>query len=84
MALQTFRDLFAGYPTSNESDNAVEFVRNIFIEDQTPELFVQFMNDFGKSLSTNEQDSLVYRSADRYTKESCSLVDNDLPKSFIN
>ena len=63
MALQTFRDLFAGYPTSNESDNAVEFVRNIFIEDQTPELFVQFMNDFGKSLSTNEQDSLVYRSA---------------------
>ena len=63
MALQTFRDLFAGYPTSNESDNAVEFVRNILIEDQTPELFVQFMNDFGKSLSTNEQDSLVYRSA---------------------
>ena len=63
MALQTFRDLFASYPTSTESDNAVEFVRNIFIEDQTPELFVQFMNDFGKSLSTNEQDSLVYRSA---------------------
>ena len=63
MALQTFRDLFAGYPTANETDNAVEFVRNIFIEDQTPELFVQFMNDFGKSLSTNEQDSLVYRAA---------------------
>ncbi|MFM1929395.1 MAG: hypothetical protein RL387_723 [Bacteroidota bacterium] len=63
MALQTFRDLFAGFPTSTESDNAVEFVRNIFIEDQTPELFVQFMNDFGKSLSTNEQDSLVYRAA---------------------
>ncbi len=63
MALQTFRDLFTAYPTSTESDNAVEFVRNIYVEDQTPELFVQFMNEFGKSLSNNEQDSLIYRSA---------------------
>ena len=63
VALQTFRDLFTAFPKALETDNSVEFVRNIFVEDQTPELFVQFMNDFGKSLSNNEQDSLVYRSA---------------------
>ena len=63
VALQTFRDLFSSYPKSVESDNAIEFVRNIFIEDQTPELFVQFMNDFGKPLSINEQDSLTYRAS---------------------
>ncbi len=63
VALQTFRDLFSSYPKSIESDNSIEFVRNIFVEDQTPELFVQFMNDFGKTLSNNEQDSLLYRSA---------------------
>lgn len=61
VALQTFRELFSAYPKSTESDNSIEFVRNIFIEDQTPELFVQFMNDFGKPLSTNEQDSLTFR-----------------------
>jgi TolA-binding protein len=63
VALQTFRDLFSSYPKSTESDNSIEFVRNIFIEQQTPELFVQFMNDFGKPLSTNEQDSLTFRAS---------------------
>jgi TolA-binding protein len=61
VALQTFRELFSTYPKSIETDNSIEFVRNIFIENQTPELFVQFMNDFGKPLSTNEQDSLTFR-----------------------
>jgi len=63
VALQTFRDLCSAYPKSVESDNSIEFVRNIFIEEQTPGLFVQFMNDFGKPLSINEQDSLTFRSS---------------------
>jgi TolA-binding protein len=63
IALDNFKDLITAYPKSLESDNAIEFVRNIFIEDQTPELFVQFMNDHGKPLSYNEQDSLTYRAS---------------------
>ena len=63
MALSTFNDLFKEYPNSVESDNSVEFVRNIYVENQTPELFVQFMNQNNKPLSTNEQDSLIFRSA---------------------
>lgn len=63
MALNSFNDLFKAYPNSLESENSVEFVRNIYVENQTPELFVQFMNDNNKPLSTNEQDSLVFRSA---------------------
>lgn len=63
MALSTFNDLFKEYPNSVESDNSVEFVRNIYLENQTPELFVQFMNANNKPLSTNEQDSLIFRSA---------------------
>ena len=45
-ALQNFRDLYSTYPNSIESENAEEFIRNIYIEDQTPELFVQFMNAY--------------------------------------
>jgi tetratricopeptide (TPR) repeat protein len=63
VSLQTFRDLFSSYPKSTETENAIEFVRNIFVEDHTPELFVQFMNDFGRPLSVNEQDSLTFRSS---------------------
>ena len=62
-ALDNFRELYTNYPKSAETDNAIEFIKNIFIEDQQPERFVQFMNEFGKPLSFNEQDSLIYRSS---------------------
>ena len=63
VALQKFRELYTNYPKSVETDNAIEIIRNIFIEDQKPELFVQFMNEFGKPLSYTEQDSLIYRAS---------------------
>ena len=63
MALTTFKDLYASYPNSTESENAIEYIRNIFIEDQTPELYVQFMNEYGHPLTTNEQDSLIFRAS---------------------
>ncbi len=62
-ALQNFQSLIKAYPNSIETENALEFVRNIFIEDQKPELFVSFMNDNGHPLAIEEQDSLTYRSA---------------------
>ena len=62
-ALQNFQTLIKSYPNSVETENALEFVRNIFIEDQKPELFVSFMNDNGHPLAIEEQDSLTYRSA---------------------
>jgi tetratricopeptide (TPR) repeat protein len=63
IALSTFKDLYATYPNSTESENAIEYIRNIFIEDQTPELYVQFMNDYGHPLTVNEQDSLIFRAS---------------------
>ena len=62
-ALQNFKSLYSAYPNAEESNNAIEYIRNIFVEEQQPEAYVQFMNDFGKPLSYNEQDSLIYRSA---------------------
>lgn len=62
-AFQNFKSLYSAYPNSEESDNALEYIRNIFVEEQKPEAYVQFMNDFGKPLSINEQDSLMYRAA---------------------
>lgn len=80
MALQTFKDLYSNYPNSSESENAIEYIRNIFIEDQTPELYVQFMNEYGHPLTVNEQDSLIFRAAvlkyeqKKYTESAVGLV----------
>ena len=63
VALTTFNDLNSAFPNSIESDNSIEFVRNIYIEDQTPDLFVAFMNKYGRSLSVNEQDSLNFKAS---------------------
>jgi len=62
-ALQNFKSLYSAYPNAEESNNAIEYIRNIFVEEQQPEAYVQFMNDFGKPLAINEQDSLIYRTA---------------------
>jgi TolA-binding protein len=62
-ALQNFKSLFSAYPNAEETSNAIEYIRNIYVEEQQPEAYVQFMNDFGKPLSYNEQDSLIYRAA---------------------
>ena len=59
-ALNRFKALLSGYPSSDESNDAVEYVRNIFISKQQPQQFVQFMRQNGKNVSTSEEDSLTY------------------------
>ena len=62
-ALEHFQNLIKSYPNTNETYNSLEFVRNIFLEEQKPEMYVTFMNENGHPLAINEQDSLTYRSA---------------------
>ena len=62
-ALNNFKQLVLKYPDSDESDEAVEYIRDIFIANQKPVEFVSFMRQNGKNISYNEEDSLTYRSA---------------------
>ena len=62
-ALNNFKKLIASYPNSPESDQAVDYVRNIFVENQRPADFVNFMRQNGKDVSYSEQDSLTYIAA---------------------
>ncbi len=62
-ALNRFKALLQNYPASDESNDAVEYVRNIFISQQQPQQFVAFMRQNGKEVSTSEEDSLTYISA---------------------
>ena len=62
-ALSNFTQLVKQYPNAPESDEAIEYIRNIFIENQKPSEFVNFMQSNGKNITTSEADSLTYRSA---------------------
>ncbi len=62
-ALNRFTTLISNYSNAGESNDAVEYVRTIFINKQQPQQFVAFMRQNGKSISTSEEDSLTYASA---------------------
>lgn len=80
-ALNNFKKLISTYPNAEESDEAVNYVRNIFIESQRPGDFVAFMRGSGKDVSNTEEDSLTYVSANlAYNNKS---YDNAI-KGFAN
>ena len=62
-ALAAFKTLLNKYPQSPEADDALDNIRNIFIEQGKPDEYVQFVKGTGKNISNSEADSLTYTSA---------------------
>ena len=62
-SLDNFKKLVTTNPNTEESNEAIEYIRNIFIENQKPEEFVDFMKRNGRAISYNEEDSLTFRSS---------------------
>ncbi len=62
-SLDFFKKLVTKYPNAPESNDAIEYIRNLFIAKQQPGDFVSFMHENGKDISTFEADSLSYKSA---------------------
>lgn len=62
-ALKNFQQLIKNYPNADESNEAVGYVRNIFLQRQKPGDFVTFMQKNGKAVSFSEADSLTFISA---------------------
>ena len=75
-ALNNFKSLISAYPNSTESNDAVEYIRNIFVENQKPEEYIAFMKQSGKNVGFTEEDSLTYASAE------IRLNDNDLTNAL--
>ncbi len=61
-SLNSFKKLVTAYPNTQESNDAIEYIRNLFIESQKPGEFVAFMKENGKPISDTEEDSLTFRS----------------------
>lgn len=62
-SLDYFKQLVKKYPNASQSNDAVDYIRNLFVAKQQPGDYVSFMKENGKDVSNQEADSLSYKSA---------------------
>ncbi|MBL7742877.1 MAG: tetratricopeptide repeat protein [Chitinophagaceae bacterium] len=63
-ALNQYKTLISQYPNSLEADNALENVKEIYIEDGKPDEYAAFMRQAGRPISVSTEDSLTYSAAE--------------------
>ncbi|MBL0358530.1 MAG: tetratricopeptide repeat protein [Chitinophagaceae bacterium] len=72
-ALASYQQLIELYPQSSEADEALENIRNIYVEEGKPNEYVELMKKNGKNVSVTEADSLTYTSAElKYNNNDCN------------
>lgn len=62
-ALNNYQQLVSRYPQSSEANEALENMKNIYVEMGKPDEYVSFVRKAGKVLSISEADSLTYAAA---------------------
>jgi len=62
-ALSTFEKLMTKYPNAQESSDAEDYVKSIYMGRGQADAYVNFMRAHGKNISNSEADSLSYSSA---------------------
>ena len=63
-ALKYYQKLVTQYPQSPEADEALDNMKNIYVEVGRPNDYVDFVQKAGKVISISEADSLTYASAE--------------------
>ena len=72
-ALKYYQKLVTLYPQSAEADEAMENMKNIYVELGRPNEYVDFVKKSGKVISISEADSLTFVSAElRYNNNDCA------------
>ncbi len=72
-ALKYYQKLVTEYPQSAEADEALDNMKNIYVELGRPNEYVDFVKKAGKVISISEADSLTYVSAElKYSNNDCA------------
>ncbi|MES2429328.1 MAG: tetratricopeptide repeat protein [Bacteroidota bacterium] len=72
-ALSHYQQLIQKYPSSPEADEALDNVKNIYVEDGKPNEYVDFMKRIGKNVSISEVEELTYNAAElKYNNNDCN------------
>ncbi len=76
-ALANYQTLIQKYPQSAEADDALENIRNIYVEEGRPNDYVELMRKNGKNISVSEADSLNFTAAElKYNAGDCNAAIN--------
>ena len=74
-ALKYYQKLVSLYPQSAEADEAMENMKNIYVELGRPNDYVDFVKKTGKVISISEADSLTFAAAElRYNNNDCATA----------
>ncbi len=72
-ALNNYQKLISLYPQSAEADEALDNIKNIYVEEGKPNEYVDFLKRSGKSISVSEADSITYAAAElKYNNGDCA------------
>lgn len=72
-ALRNYEKLVGEYPQSEEAGEAMDNMKNIYIEVGRPNDYMKFMQKSGKVVSATEADSVTYAAAElKYTNNDCT------------
>jgi tetratricopeptide (TPR) repeat protein len=72
-ALNNYQKLISLYPQSTEADEALENMKNIYVEEGRPNEYVNVLKKAGKNISVSEADSLTYAAAElKYNNGDCN------------
>lgn len=72
-ALKYYQKLVSLYPQSSEADEAMDNMKNIYVELGRPNEYVDFVKKSGKVISISEADSLTFASAElRFNNNDCA------------
>jgi tetratricopeptide (TPR) repeat protein len=63
-ALANYQQLLQQFPQSPEADQALDNIKNIYVEEGNPNDYVELMRKSGKNVSVSEADSLTYSAAE--------------------
>jgi tetratricopeptide (TPR) repeat protein len=59
-AIAAYKKVIQQYPNSEEAEQAMDNIRNLYIEMGRPDAYEDFVRSSGKTISANEADSLAY------------------------
>jgi TolA-binding protein len=62
-AIANYKKLVSEYPNSSEADEALDALKNIYVETNRPNEYADVMRSAGKPLSVDVEDSLTYAAA---------------------
>lgn len=74
-ALQDYQKLVSLYPQSDEANEALDNMKNIYVEMGKPNDYVAFVQKTGKVISISEADSLTFAAAElQYSNNDCAAA----------